>query len=394
MDNKRSWIFNLMDGRADGLKKAQLGLQETGQSLVKIEENGMIDAIGRGDDIGLSYFIPKLAQWLAIDVLLAYKLVVGGVILLSIINLFYGFRKLFSSLFAQKIISIILILIGLFVLNRSDVHFAKLMVFSFLPLMIFYLWKEGQWNSKFLVFIAIVGVITGYANFIRSHTGTSFLVLFLPLIFFSTLDVRFKLLSVLTFLLTFNIAKFHFDYEIEHRNNWLVENKIFDSIDFESTHVFWHSIYIGMGYYPNQYVADYRDEVAAAKVKSIDPSVKYCSREYEEILKNEFFDLLKKDPFWFIRTFLIKGLQIILYLSVFFNVGFLLLRKINLPWKFWITFIIGLGFAIIPSLLVVPRLNYLLSGIILVGILNIFLIGKFIEENKITNTKMAWQLLF
>lgn len=68
----------------------------------------------------------------------------------------------------------------------------------------------------------------------------------------------------------------------------------------------WHSMYIGLGWEENKYGIQFSDGCAAEQVQSIDPSAVYCSPEYMDILKNEWFRLWREDPGYMIGTYFRK----------------------------------------------------------------------------------------
>ncbi len=62
------------------------------------------------------------------------------------------------------------------------------------------------------------------------------------------------------------------------------------------THGLSHTLYIGLGFVPNQFGIRYEDEFAAAAVKKRAPDVLYCSPEYFRILWTLYLDHVLGDP--------------------------------------------------------------------------------------------------
>ncbi len=61
-------------------------------------------------------------------------------------------------------------------------------------------------------------------------------------------------------------------------------------------HPFWHTAYIGLGVVHNRYGIRYADSVAAAYVRSVDPTAAYVSPRYEAILRRRVLHILTTDP--------------------------------------------------------------------------------------------------
>lgn len=65
----------------------------------------------------------------------------------------------------------------------------------------------------------------------------------------------------------------------------------------------WHTIYAGLGWEENEYGFQFNDGYVDEQAKKIDPSVVYCSPEYMDILKDEWFRLWREDPGYMLGTY-------------------------------------------------------------------------------------------
>jgi hypothetical protein len=72
------------------------------------------------------------------------------------------------------------------------------------------------------------------------------------------------------------------------------------------THLLWHTIYIGLGWYPNPYGIEYRDESGMAATKAT-----YASPEYEAALKAETTRIALADPGFVLGTEARKAIEAI-----------------------------------------------------------------------------------
>ena len=65
----------------------------------------------------------------------------------------------------------------------------------------------------------------------------------------------------------------------------------------------WHTIYAGLGWEENEYGFRFNDEYVDGQAKKIDPSVVYCSPEYMDILRDEWFRLWREDTEYMLGTY-------------------------------------------------------------------------------------------
>jgi hypothetical protein len=78
-----------------------------------------------------------------------------------------------------------------------------------------------------------------------------------------------------------------------------------------SSHVLWHSVYIGYGYLPNRWDIRYQDLVAYRDVLREDPKALYLGPAYGRILRARYFELVRDDPLYAVRVYAAKALTAI-----------------------------------------------------------------------------------
>lgn len=131
-------------------------------------------------------------------------------------------------------------------------------------------------------------------------------------------------------------------------------------------HMFWHSIYIGLGVAPNKYGIAYVDSSAINFVGRVAPTAGYQSPEYEAVLRRRFTQLVREDPLFVARQFAIK--IVVVGLSFVFLLPFLGQRRlIASRQRAREFFLAGLAIALaglLPGLLVVPVVRYASAGVI------------------------------
>lgn len=145
-----------------------------------------------------------------------------------------------------------------------------------------------------------------------------------------------------------------------------------------SGHPFWHTVYIGLGVVPNRYGITYSDSVAAAYVRSVDPSAPYVGPRYEAILRSRVLHLLTSDPGFILRAerqklgdILADGLRMFWPLLVL--VPFALMMGIGRRrWKRYCAVLVPVAvIAVLPSLVAVPVSNYEMPWLALLATLEV-----------------------
>ena len=90
--------------------------------------------------------------------------------------------------------------------------------------------------------------------------------------------------------------------------------------DFPSGHVVWHSLYIGLGYLPNDHQIWWIDAVGQKKAQQLNPGVVYTSDAYEKTLRGAVQDLVRDDPGFVLgmesRKLVVAGAHVALALAL------------------------------------------------------------------------------
>jgi len=124
-------------------------------------------------------------------------------------------------------------------------------------------------------------------------------------------------------------------------------------------HPLWHSVYIGLGYVKNDAVPQYRDEVAIARVCSMDPGAGFASLQYERDLRTATLQLVQARPALVISNLLAKLPLVLAYILIFGSIGWLALFRRPLVAAIDLTFFAAIAFNSMFGLLVIPVLGYL-----------------------------------
>lgn len=329
-----------------------------------------------GDDLGAIYFITKIAYFFNLSNDSAILVFYIAALFIAFFTSVIFFLKINKITLLKKcyIISTISLLV-LVSYNIGDVY----IFYSVAPLLcvpLFLMQKENLSYMNILFYI-ICGLLIGYSNYIRAHSGTA---VFIFIIFYLLLKKISFTKSLIIFILLFFgvfITKLHFNFTLKERDNFLKTRGIEVTIE-KNKHVLWHNVFIGLGFIYNKYNITPTDTCALEWVKKIDSSIAYFSQEYESTLKKEFFRILRESIGFVLNSYFAK-LGIIgayLLLSLNFSLIFIFRNscKFFRNYRFYFPFLLAIGWGILPGLLFLPFNSYILGGITFCVLLSNFII--------------------
>lgn len=376
------YFFRLMPSREQVLIDTYNGLNQSGVPLVSYVEGVGYKPEGATDDFGIYWLIPKLSEIFNIDVIIMAKMTYSLITFFSFMLLSLGLWLLIEQKW-NKIYAIIASAILSFIFFiKFDLYVFNLLAISFIPLII--LCFKNYFKNKNVIFlllnIALLSLFAWMLNNFRNNSGTtiSIFIITATLIWIKKAYLLKTILIIVIILISF-IPNFLKKEIINKRDSYIKVNATDKYVD-RSNHVIWHSIYIGLGFISNKYVSEYKDQQAIDKVNEILPNAVYCSKEYETVLKNEFFKILKASPLLVLGVTIIKALIILLINIAILNIQILRLNKNNILIS--LPFILAIGFSMLPGILTVPRLNYILLSIGITVVFQIFIKNNFFDINK------------
>lgn len=349
----------IMDFRYTSLVQAVDGYNQTGISLVAELPNQTLIPAGFSDDVGIYYFIPKLASYfnLSPDTAIDYFfiLILGVSLVLGLIGLFL----LFKNKIGRLVCVIALTWLGLHAYTTWDVY----VVSTALPIAtvpyLLLLAKNKKISILWLVALIAIGIAAGTGNMIRSHAGTPIIIFFVTLVMMTKgWHWRQKIALPIALIVGFALPLISFGVLLNTRDTYLRTHQA-DYAEVVAEHPLWHSVYIGFGFLNNSHGITYSDEVAIAKVQSVAPGTVYLSKEYETILKQEVFGLARTDAGFFLRTIAAKLGVVFMYLLIFSNLGLFAAVIRGWVWQLDLSFGLALVFAALFGVLVIPTSAYL-----------------------------------
>jgi hypothetical protein len=370
-----------MESRYIDLQQILEGYSRTGVPLVAVE-NGHLAAGAPADDIGIFYFIPEMVRHWGLSLDQSITVFFVGIIafsfILGLIGCFMWLKKPLMRAFAVIAIGLVLYI----TMKCADVYaISSCTVVIAVPWFLYFI-KQGRTNPAFFIFIAAIGLIMGAAQILRAHSGTAVLILILMVIWFSRVH-SWKAKTAVTVLLFVFLAvtPAYFKILIAQRDRYL-SGVIPGYVSAPTAHTFWHQVYIGMGYIPNNYGIEYDDWSAHSRALEIDPNMEYRSERYSEILKGEVIRIANEDPGFIARLVLAKLLKIIIRLLMCANIGLIaaLLRPkpLNLELGFWL----AIGFGALFGLLTKPWSGYILSFIAICAMYSVASVDHWWSEGE------------
>jgi hypothetical protein len=296
----------IMPSRLEMLQAAVAGYQKTGMALVGYQ-NGAILPAGWNDDVGMYYVVPKLMSWFHLSLNIATDVFLWGIIVGAYILGVVGILLLCKTIVGKVSGIIVLLLLTLLSIKHGDVYVMNMSaVLAVVPYMTYVLTRM-KFNRWTWVLTAVAGLLLGYAEFVRAGSARGSLLLILVLLLgYKLASTKLRAALIAVFLVSFFIPKLHFGILFAQRDAYVKEHATTE-VSLTQQHPLWHSIYIGLGYLPNSYGLEYRDEIGFAAAEKVSPGVVMYSAEYESILKTKSIQFVKDHPGFFVKTLIIKA---------------------------------------------------------------------------------------
>ena len=350
----------LMPSRFVQLRRALRGLNCSGVPLVAFD--------GRrfgpfSDDPGLYWLVPAVAAHTGLVLATAVDATLGLVIVMGIGIGYAGYCRMFACKRSRLIGAAVFLALAALQMLAGDVY-----VFQSAPVIAASPWLVGyaiHQDRRSLVFACVLfALAAGCCVVVRSTAGPPCVALLTLLVLGSYRAARaVMLLLLLAAASLFPILLMR--QEIKRRDAFLASAGAFEELT--NRHVFWHSAYIGLAYWPNSEVPKYLDEVAVAKVRSIRPDAAFCSPEYEAVLEHEFWRILIRQP-WIVLLNLALKLVVISAMTLVVALPALniIVRQRKTLW-FDGAIAAGILTSSLAGLIVVPKPRYLLGMICFVA---------------------------
>ena len=319
------------------------------------------------DYVGSYIYIPIISKIFgsSIENSTIYFFLIYGLlcILFSLIGLF----SLYKSKFAKIYGSFAIIFVGFLCIFISDTYsFYGLTSLALVTWWSRFQKMENNKIKKIFIFCLITGIIIAFSNSVRGHSGSDLLVsiFFVSIFLFYNKKIYKRVIIFSVILIPIFILNFYLKNLQDKAKTYLIKNtNAEEKYDLNYVRAVWHNAYYSLGYLQ---LADTEkieptDVFSVKKAQEIDPYVKLFSKEYENVLKKEYFRFVKNNPLSFIKIILAKSAVVFLYFVIFFNIGIYFLFKNKFNIENFIFFLSGITFNGLLGVATEPNYTYLLG---------------------------------
>lgn len=352
--------MEIMGYRQQELDRALEGLRQTNVPLVSA--NGKLwQPSGNGDDVGIYYYVPKVAQWLDIGTPLALDVFYYTIMALAFVVATLGVLMYFRTVAGRAVAFAWLASTVCMMSPWNDVYLiAPCLALALVPLLLWLL--ACPRHVAVLITIGLLaGVSIGAGNLVRSHAGTGLALFALLLGTTATaLSWRQRASFVAALLVGIVVPQVHFQYLVHQRDAFLTQH-VEDYEPGGVRHAFWHPVYLGLGFLRNPYGLEWDDSAAMKAADAVSPGVVYLSEEYSQALKKQVIGIYHRDRVFVYRTIFAKAGITFYYVLRYAGLG--LLAAVFRPkhWGCELAFAVGIGFSALPGVIGIPDEIYLVG---------------------------------
>jgi hypothetical protein len=367
-------VVQVSPSRYEGLTEAVHGYETTGVPLVAYDGQTYKPS-GFSDDVGMYDFIPRIAHSLGLSLDQAIDVFFIGIVLASLAAGLLGAFRCFRSWWAKGWAAVMLVVVAFECFGYGSVYIVPpCLAMAVVPWFLSYL-RDDRFERGFLLFGFLGGVLLGAGQVVRAQSATPILLFMGCALILDRGRSWVQRAGVLALIVAgFLVPLTYFHTLLDRRDAWLAERQP-GYVQPLKQHPKWHSIYIGLGYLPNDLGIVYRDDVATAKVYELDPDSGYLTPRYESVLRGEVARIARERPGFVVRTVLAKLWAMGGHLLLFANVGLLAAAWRPKPRSIEIAFWLALGVSALPGVLVMPYSKYVMGFVAVAALYGVASVG-------------------
>jgi len=375
--------LKLMTARWASLRDSLAGYEKTGIPLVGVDGNRLVPT-GASDDAGLDYFVPRLASAFRLPLSVSSDIFLGGTLIGCFCLGSAGLLLLLRSPWIKYLAMFEILVLAILCLRVGDVYLIPAAVVVAVVPWVLYLSRNARSGAHILLVLVLAGLGLGAANLLRTYSGTTVLLFCIPILgFYADAKPKGRIVMLASLTLGLLASSLYFRHVFSSRDAYLRSQQP-DYVEAGRQHPMWHSIYIGLGFVSNPYVAGgYCDQVAVDKVRSVSPNAVFLSPEYDRILAEQVRQLVRHHPTLLLVNLAAKAgiLQLLALLAGNFGLlGALCERK---RWPLDLAFLMAIAFGALPGLLVVPIPKYLLGFIAMLVLYGLISLDHAIHQGAV-----------
>lgn len=319
------------------------------------------------DYVGSYIYIPVVSKLFgsSIEVSTIFFFLIYGLfcILLSLIGLY----RLYKSKFAKIYGSFAIISVGFLCIFISDTYsFYGLTSLALVTWWSKFYKLENNKLKNIFILCLLTGIMVAFSNSVRGHSGNDLLVSIFFVSIFLLYNKNINTRMIILFIILLPILAFNLYLKNlqDTAKTYLIKNtNAKERYDLNYVRAVWHNAYYSLGYLqlPDTEKIMPTDEFAVRKAQEINPNVKLFSKEYENVLKNEYIKFVQNYPLSFIKIILAKLAVLLFYFVIFFNIGIYFLFKNKFNIENFIFFLSGIIFNGLLGVATEPNYTYLLG---------------------------------
>jgi hypothetical protein len=300
----------ILPDRARNLRAALAMLEQGGPLLLERAPGihgvrGSLQPAGISDDEGLYVYLPLLSRLFGVAdpvSMLRYLYIVLYALTVAIYPLV--FYRLTRSLVAG-IAAPLVLLACVLSMGFNDIYWIP--AWGMLTLMPLIYLLVQQWPRFGLPALVALCVAASWLSSIRSQSGLP-VVIAAAIVLLTRRWRWWRALPALALLAVayISITTLLFGAIRANREHWLGSRRIDKSE--AAAHPLWHTVYIGLGYLPNNYGLHYSDRIAGELLQREDPGAPSFSALEATVLRRAFFAFVRKHPLEVVRQYAAKAL--------------------------------------------------------------------------------------
>jgi len=382
-------LFQIMPCRLQGYQATLDGYLKTNKLLISYNdscnngENILIPS-GISDHIGSFVYIPFISFNFEIDIELAKNIFFIGYGLICLFLSLFFFNKIKFNVLAKlygNFSIFVLFFLNIFI---SDTYsFYGLTSLGLIP--VCYIFFKNNLITQYfylILFSFFSGLLVAFSETVRGQSGL-FMVLSIITYYLASerKQTSLKFISILILIVPLIFSKVIFHNFTEKRNLFFFENseilEELNSRDIPVKHVraMWHNAYYNLGFlsYEKEDFPKNTDTFSVKKAKQINPNIIPFTKEYENLLMQEYFKFIKQYPLYFLKISFAKLGVILMYLIIFINLGLYFLFKNKLNKIILFFFFPGIILNSLLGIAAEPHYSYLLGMFTFSSMMSVYL---------------------
>lgn len=343
-----------MPCRWEHLQNVYLGFLKSNVPLIEFHKQQFCP-FSVGDDIGMYVLIPKIATFFNLSLETATHLFFGILFWIPVCSALIGFFSLYQSWYQRLITCVSFGLFFLTIWHVQDLYLAYIATALITVPWTLYYYKKGR--SPHFLFYMVLGFLFGIVHFIRAYSWLPSAAFLMPFIF-SKHSVH-QIAKVLLFLgLGYLVPHAYFSYQYQCYEAFVTIHCPEQQL-LTRKHPFWHTVYLGFGFLKqdNPHNIRYDDNWGFNHVQETRPNIKPYTPEYEAVLKQHTFDLIKQYPHFVIYTLAAKLGILLLFFIIYANIGLLCALFTRQDWLISLAFFLALAISALFPLISLPTIR-------------------------------------